>query len=171
MDVPEKVGKIVFGYEIIGTNEDIPRLIKEGNEFLITVGQIKTASIRKRLYEEVNGLGGSMVTVIAKTAWVSKHAVLEEGSIVMHQALVNAGAKIGCNTIVNTKSLIEHNTSIGDHCHISTAAIINGDVRIGDEVFVGSNATVFQGIKIGKQAMVAAGAKVKDDIINGGYCK
>ena len=171
LDVPDKVGKIVLGYEIIGTNNDIPRLIKEDNEFLITVGQIKTASIRKRLYDEVKGLGGSLATIIAKSAWVSQHAIIGEGTIVMHHALVNAGAMIGCNTIINSKSLIEHNTKIGNHCHISTAAIINGDVNVGNEVFVGSNATVYQGINIGEQAIVAAGAKVKDDITNGGYCK
>ena len=51
---------------------------------------------------------------------------LQKGTIVMHHALVNAGAKVGANCIINTKALIEHDAVVEDHCHIATAAIVNG---------------------------------------------
>ena len=50
----------------------------------------------------------------------------------MHNALVNAGAKIGDNCILNTKSLVEHDAIVEDHCHISTSSIVNGvDLILG----------------------------------------
>ena len=43
----------------------------------------------------------------------------------MHDALVNAGARVGVNCIINTKALVEYDSDVGDHCHVSTGSIIN----------------------------------------------
>jgi tetrahydrodipicolinate N-succinyltransferase len=44
--------------------------------------------------------------------------------IVVHHALINAGARVDRNCIINTKALAEHDAIIEDHCHISTGAIV-----------------------------------------------
>ena len=49
----------------------------------------------------------------------------------MHDAVINANARIGKNCIINSKALVEHDVIIGDHCHIATGAIVNGEVRAG----------------------------------------
>ena len=54
------------------------------------------------------------------TEHVSKYAQIEEGSVVMHQAVVNADASIGRGCIINTFANVEHDAKIGDYCHIST---------------------------------------------------
>ena len=167
LDVAHKVGKRVLNYEIIGTEAQVPSLVKE-HCFLITVGQIQTSKPRTRLFELIRQAGGTFSTIISPHAYVSPHATLGEGSIIMHQALVNAGTSVGVNAIINTQALIEHGTRIGNHCHIATGAIINGNCQIGNHVFVGSRATVLQGVTIGEHIIVGAGAVVTQSLTEPG---
>ncbi len=99
--------------------------------FLVTVGQIKDASLRIDLHQKIVNAGGKSATVIASTAYVSKCAKIGEGTVVMHQAMVNADAVIGKSCIINTFANIEHDVIIGDYCYISTGAILNGNCKIG----------------------------------------
>lgn len=159
----EELGSRVLGYEVVGTDQDLPALLHRFDYALITVGQIKSADLRADLYARVLAAGGKLPVIVSPQAYVSAHASIEAGTIVMHGAVVNAGAKVGQNCIVNSKALIEHDASIGDHCHISTAAVINGDVWIGERCFIGSNACIRQGAKVAQACVVGMGQRVLDD--------
>lgn len=164
LDQPDLVGSDVLGYPVIGTDDDILAYIQKGCHFLITVGQIKTALIRKRIFSFLVENGAVMAKVISPIAHVSKHAKIGKGTIVMHHVTVNADAKVGDNCILNTGCCIEHDAFIGTHTHISTHAVVNGDVKIGDEVFVGSNATISNQVKIGDEIILGSGAIVIKNI-------
>jgi sugar O-acyltransferase (sialic acid O-acetyltransferase NeuD family) len=168
VDVKEKHGQAVLGYEVIGTDSDLPALSRTVKNYLITIGQIKTAVKRKRLFDELKRLNVKFPVIQSPNAYISKHADINEGTIVMHHALINAGVKIGCNCIINTKSLIDHNAAIGNHCHISTGAILNGEVSIGNECFIGSNSTIREAVIICPSTVVGAGAAIYRDILEQG---
>jgi sugar O-acyltransferase (sialic acid O-acetyltransferase NeuD family) len=157
-DRAENVGKDILGYKIIGTDENIKEFISSGNYFLITVGQIKTPDIRIKIFQQLVFLKAKIATVISSRAYVSRHASIGMGSIVMHDALVNAGAKVGANCILNTKSLIEHDSIINNHCHISTAAVINGDCVIEEGSFIGSNTVLKESINVSPRSIISAGS-------------
>ena len=160
IDQAHNVGEKVSGYEIIGTDDNLGQFVHPELFFLITVGQIKNSRIRYQLYQKVQQAGGNFATIISPRAYVSSRATIGEGSIVMHDALINAYAQVGTHTIINTKALIEHGSRVGDHCHIATGAIINGDCYIGPHTMIGSRATVVHGITVGEQVVVGAGAVV-----------
>ena len=117
-------------------------------EFVITVSFIMNPAIRIKLYHLVKEAGGKLATIIASTAYVSKYATIGEGTVVMHNAFVNAGAKVGNNVILNTFSNIEHDAVIGDQCHISTGTIVNGGAYIENNTFIGNQSIINQNIKI-----------------------
>ncbi len=154
----------VLGYPVLGDDDDLPVLLQRYPHALITVGQIKTPAIRRRLYQRVQELGGTLPVVISPHAHISRHASVEAGTIVMHGALVNAGARIGANGIVNSQSLIEHDVEIGAHCHIATGARVNGGTRIGPGCFIGSGAILREDISIGEGAIIGAGCTVLHDV-------
>lgn len=164
LDSSDKVNQSILGYNIIGTDNDIPGLIKKHYHFLITLGQIKTPVNRIRIFHEILRNGGNLATIISNRAIVSRSAKIGRGSIIMHNAIVNAAAIIGNNTIINTAATIEHDCVVGDHCHISTHAVLNGNVIVGRECFIGSNSTVLHGIKIDDQSIIGAGALVNKHI-------
>lgn len=160
LDRPEEVGKEVLSAKVIGTDEDIPNFVDK-TEFVITVGFILNPAIRIKLYQKVKEAGGTLATIIASTAYVSKYATIGEGTVVMHHAFVNAGAKVGNNVILNTFTNIEHDAMIGDQCHISTGTMVNGDCKIGNNCFVGSQSVLANGITIGDDIIIGAGSFVR----------
>ena len=159
IDKKELVGQDVLGYKILGSDDTLKDLHQHYNYALITVGQIKSPEIRIKLFEMLKSLGYELPVVISPLAYVSKHAILGDGTVIMHHALVNAHARVGQNCIINTKALIEHDAMVEAHCHISTGAIVNGGVQIKTGTFYGSNATCKEAIMVG--GFVKAGSVVK----------
>lgn len=160
LDIPDKVGSILSGIDIIGTDDDIPKLAVKYKNFLITVGQIKSSVKRMEIYNYVKKSGGNLPVLISPKAYVSPSAFIGEGTIIMHNSLINAAAVIGKGCIINTGALIEHEAQIGDFCHISTHAVVNGQVRVGKNSFIGSNSVIANNIDLPDGITVAAGAYI-----------
>lgn len=159
--MPEEMHAEHLGYSVIGTDSDLHEIAKEFHYALITVGQIRSPDIRIRLYQRATGLGFQFPIITSPTAHVSQHATIGAGTIVMHGAIVNAGARVGRNCIINTRALLEHDVTVEDHCHISTGALVNGDVRIETGCFVGSGSIIKEGVKLGKRCVVGMGISVR----------
>jgi sugar O-acyltransferase (sialic acid O-acetyltransferase NeuD family) len=158
VDKPELLGTKVLSYPIIGNDSDLANLAKKYHYALVTVGRIKSPALRIKLFDLAIKSGFVIPFVISPRAYVSKHAVVSKGTVVMHDALINAHAKIGQNCIINSKALIEHDAIIEDHCHISTASVINGGTTVKANTFYGSNATSREYVKIG--GFIKAGSVV-----------
>jgi sugar O-acyltransferase (sialic acid O-acetyltransferase NeuD family) len=161
----------ILGYELLGGEQDIERLSKSCRNFLITVGQIKDWKPRGRLYEHLKSLHVTIPTIVSPLAHVSKHATVGEGSIVMHQVIVNSGASVGPNCILNSNALIEHDVVIEEHCHISTAAIVDGAAAVRRCSFVGSNAVIRERIEVGENCVIGAGMVIMRSVSSGSLLK
>jgi sugar O-acyltransferase (sialic acid O-acetyltransferase NeuD family) len=168
LDVKEKVGGNIAGYSIIGTDEELDRFAAEDYYFLITIGQIKSADIRRKIFEQLIAAGKKLATVISAHARVSKYSSVGAGTIVMHGASINAAASVGENCIINTNANVEHDCRIGDHIHVSTNAVLNGECKIGNGSFVGSNSVLVNGITIGENIIIGAGTVVNKSLNNPG---
>ena len=158
---PNTVKKNILGYKILGDDSLIPELVGENTYFLITVGQIKSYSIRKNIAEILLKNNAKLATIISPTAYDSRHAHIGNGSVVMNHAVVNAKSKIGNNCIINTMANVDHGVLIQDFCHISTCAVINGDSVIEKGTFIGSNATISNNIIIKENSIIGAGKFIK----------
>jgi len=159
IDKKELIGQNVLGYKIIGCDDDLPKLFKNYKNAIVTVGQIKSNSLRVKLFNILKNIGYNLPTIISPLSYVSKHSFIDEGSIIMHQALINANVNIGKNCIINSKALVEHDCIIEDNCHISTASIVNGGVVVKENSFIGSNATSKEYIEL--NGFIKAGSLVK----------
>jgi sugar O-acyltransferase (sialic acid O-acetyltransferase NeuD family) len=154
----------VLGYPILGEDADLSALLVETPQALVTVGQIETSTVRLRLFEQLKARNATMPLIVSPRAYVSCHARVREGTLVMHGAIVNAGAQIGVNNIVNSLALVEHDAEIGNHCHVSTGARINGGVMVEDGCFIGSGAVLREKVRIGANSVVGAGCVVTRDV-------
>lgn len=154
----------VLGYPILGEDADLPALLVDTPQALVTVGQIKTPALRRHLFESLKALTAVMPLIVSPKAHVSRHAQMGEGTLVMHGAIVNACAQIGVNGIINSLSLIEHDAEIGNHCHISTGARVNGGAIVEDGCFIGSGAVLREGVRVGANSVIGAGCVITRDV-------
>lgn len=165
--LPDEVGSRVLGYPVVGSDSEIPALLARTPTALIAIGQIKTPEPRMRVWQQLLANGTCPPAIISPYAHVSQHATIGEGSVVMHGAIVNAGARVGKNCILNSQSLIEHDTVVGDHCHVSTGARLNSGVEVGEGTFIGSGSNIRQGVHIGRYCVIGIGQTILKDCADG----
>ena len=156
VDLKEKIGDTILNYPVIADDNELIELTKKYKYFHITLGFIKTPARRNQILEILKRNKAELPVILSPIAYVSEHAIICAGTIIMHNAQINANAEIGENCIINSKALIEHDAIVGDNCHISTGAIINGGVTVGNECFVGTGAVVVQGAKIHDGSFIKA---------------
>ena len=159
--LPLEVNNLHFDYSVIDSDEGLLKQSKKYNYALVTVGQIQSPERRISLFNLAQKLGFELPVIISPYSHVSRHSKIGSGTIVMHGAIVNAGAIIGNNCIINSRALIEHGTIVEDHCHISTGAILNGNVVVGEGSFVGSGSIIKESITLGKRCVVGMGLSVR----------
>lgn len=153
-----------MGYPIIGNDDDLSELLVQIPNAIVTVGQIKSPSLREKLFQLLKRSGANLPVVKAPSSYLSKHASINQGTILMHGCIVNAKVEVGANCIINSQALVEHDVTIGDHCHISTGAKLNGGVRIGKGTFIGSGSIIKQDVYVGSQVVIGAGQLIQEDI-------
>ncbi len=168
IDLPEKLGTKILGYKIIGNDDDLPKLAQKDYNFLITVGHLGNANLRKKLFNIIKSNGGKLPVIKSPFSHISRHSKIEEGTIIMHNVIVNAAAKIGENCIINNKSLIEHDVVVKKNCHISTNAVLNGECMVEEDCLIGSSSVLKQTINICKNTIIGAGSVVTKNITESG---
>lgn len=168
IDIKENLHRKVFQYEVIATDDDLADIIRDYKYFFVTIGHIKSVERRVEIYNYLKKSDVIIPTIISPIAHVSKHASIDEGTIIMHNVIVNSSARIGKNCIINSGAIIEHDAVIGDHCHISTGAIVNGGCIIMDEVFIGSRSVLFNNISVTEGTIIGAGSVIMKTIKDSG---
>lgn len=164
-DAELAAGTEVLGCRVAGTDHKLPELAEKGFDYaFITVGSIKSASLRKRLSAAALNLGFRFPVICDPTACVSAFAVIGEGTFIGKNTVVNTDAKIGKHCIINTGSILEHECMVGDYSHISVGSILCGNSRVGRESFIGAGSTVIQGVSVGNGSVVGAGSTILTNV-------
>lgn len=176
-DIVHKSGDIVIGFlddnpELYDTFIGLPILgtIKEWGsykdyEFVIAIGN---AVVREKISRE---LAVRWYTAIHPNSVVSSIDVsIGIGTVIMANAVVNSGSKIGNHCIINTGAVVEHDNKLEDFVHISVGAKLAGTVSIAKGTWIGIGAVVKNNLSICGSCLIGAGAVVVKDItISGTY--
>ena len=167
IDIKKKIGEKIYDYEIIGSDEDIPNLLQKYRYFHITIGHVINAELRIQKFNYIKKLGGIFPVIKSPLAYISKHARVEEGSMIMHDALIDADAHVGRNCIVNISTLIAHGAKLEDHCHVSANCVL-GDCQIGSGTFIGCNCYINNGVTIMKNSVIGSCSNVLKPLLKKG---
>lgn len=161
-------GTKVFGSEVVGNDECLAELFKQGfDKAFITVGSVGINPLREELESKAAEIGFEFPVIIDPTALVSDSVSIGVGTFVGKGVIVNADATIGKHCIINTGSIIEHECIIGDYSHISVGAVLCGRVSVGRRCMIGAGSTIIQGLEICGDCVVGAGSVVNKDLPSG----
>jgi sugar O-acyltransferase (sialic acid O-acetyltransferase NeuD family) len=158
----ETGSKIIAGYPIIRTRDELAEFFLSEKEFVIGTGN---PAVRKKLFELGLNAGGDITSVISRTAYISSlNVTLGKGLNIMHGVIIQPEVVIGDGTLINAGVILHHQSSIGSFCEICPGAVITGNVQVGENSFIGAGAIVLPGIRIGSNVKVGAGAVVTKDV-------
>ena len=162
LDDAENLPKTFAGSPILGKVEDYQRY--QASEFIIAIGN---ALIRQKIAEKLKNV--NWYTAIHPSAAVSEiDCKIGKGTVVMPNAVINAGAKIGEHCIINTGAIVEHDNILENYVHISVGAKLAGTVHVGRATWIGIGASVSNNLSICENCMIGAGAVVVKDITESG---
>ena len=147
---------------IIGNDDSLEEFYTKGiSNVFIALGNNR---IRKKIYDNVIGIGYKPINVISKHSYISKSVSLGVGICVMHGAVVNVNGRIGNGCIMNTNSSVDHDCIINDFVHVAPGVAISGGTKIGEGTHIGTNSAIIDGITIGNWCYVGAGSVVVKNI-------
>ena len=163
IDTIENIGKTVLGYLVIGSDEDLEKMRSLSLNAHVTVGSRGNSLLRKKIFNSLGKYGYKLPNIVSSHAYVSNHAQMGTGNLIMHGSIINANVNIGDNNILNSRSLVEHDSTIGSHNYISTGANINGMVTIRDNCYIGSGSVINQTLIIESNVIIGSGGVVVSD--------
>lgn len=165
IDTRENYGKCVQGVRVIGTDDDLPDLFRQGYKYaFVTVGSVGNPQLRIQLYNMLISIGFEIPIIADKSSIVSRTADIASGVFIGKGVIINAGTAIGACSIINTGAVIEHDCNIGAFVHAAPGCTICGSVQVGNNTHIGANATVIQGVHIGNDVVIGAGSVVIRDV-------
>ena len=152
-DAKDKIdNEKIFSFEDI-----ISKYSPKDIEFMTGIGE---PVIREKLYNKVKEKDYSFAILVHPSASVAESAVLEEGTMVAHNAFVSIKAHLFTNTLVQPMACVHHECSVGRNSVVSTSAVMGGNSSLGYNSFIGLGASVKQGISVGNGSVVGMGAIV-----------
>lgn len=146
------------GVPVIGKTSDMEKFFKEYKLLLVTIGN---NILREKLYKRAIAIGYTFPNIVVPSVYISPHAKLGTGIIILNNAVVQNGASIGDGTILNPGVEAHHDSTIGKYCLIYTNSVIRSLAHVSDRAWIGSTCTVSTGVEVGADAMVPDGCVVK----------
>jgi sugar O-acyltransferase (sialic acid O-acetyltransferase NeuD family) len=165
IDSFRQVGEETLGYEILGTESALPRLMSErGVEgALIAIGD---NCARFAVYEKIFALcpGMKYPTAVHPSAQIAREVVLGEGTVVAAVANIHNGSRIGRFCIINGLSHLGHDILADDFVSIGPDAAVAGNVTIGSWTAIAIGSHVLEKKSVGSNSIVGAGSLVTRDV-------
>ena len=118
-------------------------------------------NIRRTIAQKISHHFGN---VIHPTTIIDKSVLIEEGTVILHESILQAGTVIAKHVIINTRVAIDHDCSIADFVHIGPGVILCGNVHIGENTFIGAGSIVVPNVTIGNNCFIAAGSVITRSI-------
>lgn len=158
-DSPEKIGKKVLDYKVLGTISSWQTY--QDCEFILAIGSPRG---RQVVAEKMEASGKPSYTkLIDPSAIIGDSNIIEEGAIICAGVVFTVSIKIGRHCIVNLNSTVGHEAKLGNFCTVAPGVSISGNVTIGDHVELGTGAVIREKVYIGNGAVIGMGGVLVND--------
>ncbi len=166
IDSFKPIGEKVLDYNVLGTEEIIPKLFDQGiTKGVVAIGDNWT---RFLLVEKIKRLvpNFEFITVVHPSVILSKTAKIGIGSVLLASATLCAESRVGDFCIINTGSNFGHESKINNYSSIAPGVTVGGNVRIDTFSAICLGANIIHSIRIGMHSIIGAGALVNKDVNN-----
>lgn len=165
IDTYKEKGTMVYEYEVLGTENELPELIKNKNikGGVIAIGdnyeRMSMAHKIKNLLKDFY-----FITAVHPESILGKNVHIGAGSVIMAGTVVNNDVKIGNHCILNTISSLDHDGVMKDFSSLAPGSIVGGNVKIGKNSVISLGAVIRENVTIGDYTVVGAGSVVTKNI-------
>lgn len=164
-DSIKPVGTELYGYKIIGRQEQVPKLVEKYNISggIITIGDNWS---RKYVHDFIVSKipNFNFVNTIHPKTAIGKNVTIGVGNVIMVGVIINPGATVRNFCFLATGAQLEHDSFLDDYASISAGSITGGKVTIGKLSAITIGVTILDRISIGDNTVIGAGSLVIKDV-------
>ncbi len=171
IDSRREIGSEVYGYKVIGRQEEIVQLLIKYNieGGIITIGtnyyrHILKESIEKYLKEYGWIEDFEWINAIHPSCVIGSNVELGKGCLFMANTVINSESKIGNFVHMYTGAIIEHNNEFNDYSSISAKSSTGGFVKVSKFAAICMGCTLFDRVTIGYNSVVGSGSLVTKNV-------
>jgi sugar O-acyltransferase (sialic acid O-acetyltransferase NeuD family) len=161
VDSIQDVGSELFGYKVVGRQEDLNELIEKYDIYggLISIGDNWS---RHYVYESLKKQRQDFIFVnaIHPSVCIGINVKMGKGIIAMAGVIFNPNSVIGDFCFFATGSQLEHDCVIDEFASISAGSITGGKVHIKRFAAITLGVTILDRITIGENTVVGSGSLV-----------
>ncbi len=165
IDSVASIGSDLYGYSVIGRQEDIINLVKENNKNcgLISIGDNWS---RKIVHDCIIDLipGFEFINAIHPSVIIGKNVKLGIGIVVMAGSIINPNCIIGDFCFFATGAQLDHDNVIEPYASISAGSVTGGKVNIGKFSAITLGVTIIDRTNIGENVVIGSGSLVLNNI-------
>ncbi|NNE76889.1 MAG: acetyltransferase [Pricia sp.] len=165
VDSFKEKGVKLNGYEILGSEEDLPLLIDKLNieGALLAIGNNWT---RKKVADKIGEIAPDLkfVTTIHPTATIARNVEIGIGTVIMAGAIINANAVMGDFCILNTNSSLGHDGIMYNFSSIASGVCTGGNLMLGSYSAISLGANIIENITIEEHSIIGAGSLVVKNV-------
>ncbi|MEW8199629.1 MAG: NeuD/PglB/VioB family sugar acetyltransferase [Candidatus Thiodiazotropha endolucinida] len=132
-----------------------------GHFFAVGIG---SPIARRRYGELLLKKQADCPAIINPSSFVSPHAILGNGVLLMGMNAVNHGARLDDFVALDWQVTIGHGAHLGSAVFAGPGSRVAGDVICGDETYLGLGCQVIERVRIGRGSLIGAGSTVTRDI-------
>lgn len=151
----------VMNCPVLGSLLQAQEYLQDYPDMVVALGN---NTLRVELLKRYMELGFKLPVLVHPTAFISRAARLNPGTVAFPRVAVNAEAKIGFGSIINTGAIIDHDCLLGEGVHICPGVNLAGEVKVGDYSWIGIGTSVIQQVSIGENVVIGAGSVIVKDI-------
>ena len=162
VDKNKKISNLL-GFNVVDSVEEVDEWTSY--HFGIAIGD---NALRERLYNALKDKYFNLTfpALIHASAIISSFTNLDEGTVVMPNAVIGPNSTIGKFCLINTHASVDHDCVMMDFSSIAPGAAIGGQVHIGNRSAISIGTSVKHGIKIGDDSIVGANSYLNKDMPN-----
>ena len=136
---------------ILGRIDDyIPQ---ENDVFVCALGDVKW---KKRYVQMILDKGGKFITLIHKTAYISKNVKIGQGCLILADTRIQCDAKVGDYVTIQPKAIIGHDVVIEDWCMINAFADCGGASYLEEGATLHTHSFIMPTKRVGANAVIGA---------------
>jgi sugar O-acyltransferase (sialic acid O-acetyltransferase NeuD family) len=167
IDSFQKAGAKFHGFQVLGTEYDLPVLIDKFNlkGGIVAIGDNWT---RRQMVDRIWAVVPhfEFISTVHPTATVAKNVSLGMGSVIMPGVVVRTNSVIGDFCILNTKCSLDHDGIMNNFSSLAPGVITGGNFCLGAYSAICLGAKVIENICVEEHSVIGSGALVLDDVAN-----
>lgn len=153
VDDGQELGAIIDG---VGRISDLQRLHDEAgfDQLIVTIGNNK---LREDIYSKAKALGYSFPNIICSSAYISPHAQIGCGCVLLNNVVVQNGGRVGDGVLLNPGVEVHNDAFVDDYALIYTNSVVRALAHVGKRVRIGSNVSISNNVNVADDSDIPNG--------------